>query len=73
MLTKKYSEETIAIAVIYAARKASGTLKKSWNKEAFSILFDKALELENSQLLQECFRKLYDTYSGCSDLKDSKV
>ena len=44
MLTRRYSEETVAIAVIYAARKASGALKTSWNREAYSVLFSKVLE-----------------------------
>ena len=39
MLTRKFSDETIAVAIIYAARKASRALKNSWNQEAFSVLF----------------------------------
>ena len=59
MFTRRYSEETVAVAVIYAARQASGVLQTSWNQDVFSVLFSRALEPKNAQLLQDCSKELY--------------
>ena len=62
MLTKRFSDQTVAVAIIYAARTASKVLKEGWNEAAFSKLF--GLERPTSEV-QECYDLLYEaTYSG---------
>ena len=62
MLTKRFSDQTVAVAIIYAARTASKVLKEGWNEAAFSKLF--GLERPSSEV-QECYDQLYEaTYSG---------
>ena len=59
MLSKKYLDQTIAAAIIYAARQASKVFEKSWNSEAFLLLFGVSSIPED---VQECYNKLYATY-----------
>ena len=39
MLSKKYPDQTIAAAIIYAARQASKVFETSWNSKAFLHMF----------------------------------
>jgi hypothetical protein len=61
MLTKKFGEQTIAAAIIYAARKASKVMEKDWNCEAFSHIIGKALDRTE---VESCFDILYKAYDG---------
>jgi len=39
MLSKRHSDQTIAAAIIYAARQASKVVENAWNEQAFSHMF----------------------------------
>ena len=58
MLTKKYSDQTIAAAIIYAARQASKVVEPSWNSTAFTHL----LGISDVAEVQECFEVLNAAY-----------
>ena len=59
MLSKKYLDQTITAAIIYAARQASKVFERSWNSEAFLLMFGIS---SISEEVQECYDILYATY-----------
>ena len=61
MLSKKYLDQTIAAAIIYAARQASKVFVKSWNREAFLHMFGVS---SISEEVKECYSILYATYDS---------
>ena len=66
MLTKKFEEQTIAAAIIYASRKATKVIETDWNTEAFSQIFGKTLERSE---VESCFDILYQTFDATHSAK----
>lgn len=61
IFAKTFEDETIAAAIIFAARQASKIFENPWNEDAFKSLFGANLDTAG---IQECFKQLYDTYEG---------
>ena len=62
MLSKLYSDQTVAAAIIFAARKASKVVEYAWNEPAFKQMFGINQAVTSVSEVQECFNVLYRVY-----------
>ena len=62
MLSKIYSDQTVAAAIIFSARKASKVVENAWNEPAFRQMFGIQQAVTSVTEIHECFNVLYKVY-----------
>ena len=62
MLSKLHSDQTVAAAIIFAARKASKVVEYAWNEPAFKQMFGFSQGVTSAAEIYECFNVLYRAY-----------
>ena len=73
MFTKQFSDQTIAAAVIYAARQASNTLLNPWNEPAFANLFGSDLPKREVMECFEILKSAHERQTANRSAKSNKV
>lgn len=69
MIGKSFEDETVAAAIVFAARQASKVFENPWNEDAFRSLFGANLDKAG---IKACLRKLSDAKEGTEKNRSSE-